>query len=102
MGYLLLNTGLISSFTVERINESENYSVIHLSIHTDVSSVSYRICADTRQPNLDDIYEDLKNTLELVMNEEDSYFKINEYLERNYVFITYPDGRIAQYTANKI
>ncbi len=87
MGYLQLNTGLIDDYSVEIVNESENYRVINLSIYTDVSNVSYRICADTRQPNIDDIYSNLNSALALVKASADSNIKINEYLERNYIYL---------------
>lgn len=102
MGYLHLNSGLISDYSVEIVNESNDYRVIHLSIYTDVSIVSYRICTDTRQPNIDNIYRNLNDALLSVKTNANISLNINEYLERNYIFITYPDGNIIQYTASRI
>jgi len=102
MGYLQLNTGLIADYSIELVNESVDYRVIHLSICTDVSFVTYRICADIREPDIDRIYENLSNALEFVKTNEEANIKIHEYLERMYIFITYPDGKTIQYTANRI
>lgn len=102
MGYLQLNTGLIADYSIELVNETVDYKVIHLSIYTDVSSVAYRICADIRQPDIDRIYENLSNALEFAKTNEEANIKIHEYLERNYIFITSPDGNSIQYTANRI
>ena len=99
MGYLQLNTGLIADYSIELVNESVDYRVIHLSICTDVSFVTYRICADIREPDID---ENLSNALEFVKTNEEANIKIHEYLERMYIFITYPDGKTIQYTANRI
>ena len=102
MGYLQLNTGLIADYSIELVNEAVDYRVIHLSICTDVSFVTYRICADIREPDIDRIYENLSNALEFVKTNEEANIKIHEYLERMYIFITYPDGKTIQYTANRI
>ena len=37
-----------------------------------------------------------------VKTNADANIKINEYMERKYIFITYPDGNLIQYTANRI
>jgi len=102
VGYFQLNTGLIDNYSIELVNESADYRVINLSIYTDVSSVACGICADTRQPNIDDIYENLIIALEFAKTNADANIKINEYLDRKYIFMTHPDESIIQYTANII
>lgn len=101
MGYLHLNSGTIDTCDVEKVTESNGNIVIHLSINTDKDEIRYRICTDTRQPNLDDIFNDL-NSLVLMVRSASANLQINEYLERSYIYVTYPDERILQYTANRI
>jgi hypothetical protein len=100
MGYFIRNKGDISDYSINFTEEATNFSVIHLLIETDRGSITYRICSDSRQPDLNRIYSDLDSALTYVMNNENAEFEINEYLERNYIFVTYPDGKTLQYTAS--
>lgn len=102
MGYFIRNKGCISDYTIEIIKESENFSSIRLAIVTDICSISYRVCADSRHPDLQEIYSDLAEALAFVKENENAVFEISEFLERAYIFITYPNGNTRQYTAQKL
>jgi hypothetical protein len=102
MGYL--HCGIIEEFTINKVKEKHEtgiHEVLHLSITTDMSLIQYRICPDYRAPDIEIIRNDLKKGLTAAKN-PDIHFGINEYFERNYIFIEYPNGESKQYTANKL
>ncbi|MEQ2355760.1 hypothetical protein [Pseudoalteromonas piscicida] len=99
MGNFNLNSGQIQEYKVQVVTENHpngKLDVIHLLINSEYYSVKYRICTDERHPDLKVIEQNLLQGL----NSGD--FGINEYLERSYIFVNYPSGSTAQYTANKI
>ena len=70
---------------------------IFLTIYTDVGVIGYMIWQAERHPNLNLIYNDLINGLDRAKNNTDIVFEIGEYLERMYIFVTYPDGKTESY-----
>jgi hypothetical protein len=101
MGYFDLNSGTIQDFKVEEIVEESDFKVLHLTIETDLGTVKYRICADLNEGPLGVIRNNLNEALDQVKNSENR-FGINEYLVRDYIFITFPDGNIKKYTAQRL
>jgi hypothetical protein len=101
MGYFDLNPETIEDFKVEEVVVSPGFKVIDLTIETDKQTVKYRICADSNQGPLEVIKDNLNEALNQVRNSE-SRFGITEYLVRHYIYVTFPDGNIKQYTAKKI
>lgn len=101
MGYFDLNSGTIQDFKVEEIVEENNYKVLHLTIETDMATVKYRICADLNEAPLEGIRDNLNEALNQIKNNE-GRFGINEYLVRHYIYITFPDGNVKKYTAQRL
>ena len=52
-----------------------------------------------RHSNLNSIYNDLINGLDIAKNSANIVFEISEDPERMYIFVTYPDGITKQYSA---
>jgi len=103
MGYFDLNSGTIADFKVQEFieKENDNFKVLHLTIETNLAVTKYRICADRNEGPLEVIKDNLNEAKEQVKNSE-SRFGINEFLERNYIFVTYPDGKVKKYTAQRL
>lgn len=94
---LILNEGYISNYSVEKIDE-----VIILTILGDIS-VKYKIYSDQRHLDIDKIYTTLKTALDDSKDDENANFKISEYLERNYIFVTLPNQEDSiKYSAQKL
>ncbi|HNZ28075.1 MAG TPA: hypothetical protein PK385_04350 [Spirochaetota bacterium] len=100
MGYLNLNSGTIQNFSVSQVAESSDLIVVHVTIDTDLGTTKYRICEDTRA-TIKDIINDFNNGLNTAKS-SDADFYINEYQERDYIFVTFPNGETKQYTAKRI
>ena len=104
MGYFHLNSDKIQGFDVRLVKETANgltFDVILMNIVTGYINVTYRICDDDRHPDINKI----KGDLELGLNQAAASnlpFGVNEYPERDYIFVTYPGGQTAQYTAKRI
>jgi len=98
-----LNSGVIEEFTVEDIVEYDNanHRVLHLTLLTDLGETKYRICADGNEGPLEAIKRELENTKNQIKN-EGLHFKINEFPERSYIYITYPDGVTKKYTGQRL
>ena len=104
MAKLNLNSGAIQSFDVTLAQETKDghtLDVVHMSITSETADVRYRVVSDTRHPDINIIHQDLDSGLNQAIN-SDFPFGINEYLERAYIFVTYPNGETAQYTATRI
>ncbi|HHQ4895762.1 TPA: hypothetical protein ACSP31_003821 [Aeromonas veronii] len=104
MGNFNFNSSQIQSYNVQVVTESHpdgKYDVIHLSITSGHHSVKYRICNDERHPVLNVIEQNLLQGLSATQQGAGD-FGINEYLERSYIFVSYPSGSTVQYTANRI
>ena len=104
MGNLNINSGQIQAYSVQVVTEnnpSGTIDVIHLSITSEYDNVKYRICTDERHPDLKVIEQDLLQGL-ATAHQGTADFGINEYLARSYIFVSYPNGSTAQYTADKI
>lgn len=105
MGKLHVNSGIIQQFNVslhqETYSDGGNFNVVHLEVLSESVHVKYRVCADTRNPDINIIKNDLESGLNQAASSSFS-FEISEYLERNYIFVTYPNGTIIQYTASRI
>ena len=103
MGNFDLNSGTIEDFKVEEIEEKDGYKVLHLTIETHLEIVKYRIAADTREPSLEAIRDDLNKALNQAKNNE-CCFGIDEYKERSYISVTFPNGngKRKQYTAQRL
>ncbi|OWV09653.1 hypothetical protein [Fibrobacter sp. UWB5] len=101
MGRLILNPCAITNFTINIVKENANLDVIHLTIDTEDGSLKYRICCDDREPNLLSIQNQLNAGLSQVLNGNVD-IELREYIERDYLFIKYPNGVTKQYTARKI
>jgi hypothetical protein len=101
MGRLHLNSGELVSCNLEMITEDNGYQVLHLELESEKIQVKYRICHDTREPDLTLIKNDIQDTLDSVL-EKDNDLMLDEYPERHYIFITLKDGTRKQYTAQRI
>ncbi|WMN84135.1 hypothetical protein [Vibrio parahaemolyticus] len=104
MGNFNLNSGQIQAYNVQVVTENHPngaFDVIHLSITSEYHIVNYRICNDERHPDLKVIEQNLLQGL-TAAHQGSGDFGINEYLERSYIFVNYPNGSTAQYTANRI
>lgn len=101
MGYFHHNSGYIHEFQVKRVTEAAGNNVIHVTINHERGEVSFRISTDTRHPNIDIIESRLLQGL-TTAKETDAPLQINEYEERFYLFVTYPDGTTEQYTGSRL
>lgn len=101
MGRLHLNSGELGEGNLKLITEDDGFQVLHLELKSEKAHVKYRICHDTREPDLILIKNDIQDTLDDVLGTEKDLV-IDEYLERSYIYITLKDGTYKQYTAQKI
>ena len=101
MGRLIFNPCEIIDFDICVVKEREDFEVIHLTIKTEDGCLKYRICSDEREPNLSMIQRELNSGLSKA-RDDDADIEITEYMERDYLFVRYPDGTSKQYTAQKI
>jgi len=104
MGVLNLNSSSIRRFSVQVTSEIANgyaFDVIDLNVGTDAFEIRYRIVSDTRHPNISQIKQDLESGLTQA-RDSSACFDVNEYLERDYIFVTFPNGKQEQYTARRI
>ncbi|MFA6062858.1 MAG: hypothetical protein WC736_09680 [Gallionella sp.] len=101
MGNLHLNSGHIQDFEVELVTEESGPVVAVVTIYTDRENTRYRVNSDGRHPDLDRIVTNLKSGLQAA-KDTDADFQINEYSERTYLFVTYPDGKTEQYTGARV
>lgn len=104
MGTLYLNTGEILSFKAHLKTENVRdyiFNVINLEVVSSTARVKYRISSDERHPDINIIQQDLDEGLHEAQSTNAS-FEISEYLIRNYILITYPNGKTKQYTAKRL
>ncbi len=101
MGNLHLNSGHIQDFEVEQITEKSGHIAAVVTIYTDRENTKYRVSNDDRHPDLGEIMTNLKTGLQAA-KDTDADFQINEYSEREYLFVTYPDGKTEQYTGSRV
>lgn len=101
MGNLHLNSGHIQDFEVEQVAEESGHIAAVVTIYTDREIAKYRVSNDDRHPDLGRIVTDLKAGLQAA-KDTDADLKINEYSERMYLFVTYPNGKIEQYTGSRV
>lgn len=97
MGQIVINPGKLNSYSLEIENQK-----ILLNLSTDLFEASYKISSDTRNPDLNKIYNDLNEELNFVKENNNAIFKITEYLERYYIYVTFHNGKLEQYTAHKL
>jgi hypothetical protein len=102
MGYLDLNSGIIQEYNVEEIVEAPNSRVLHLTIFTEFGLAKYRICEDSNEGPLEVIRDDLSKALSQAIKSRSAHFGINEFKERYYLFMKFPDGSLKQYTGGKM
>lgn len=90
----------INSKNYENVNSwtlKKNGSQCLLDIMTEKRSVGYQISTDTRHPDVNVLVKDLKQFINGNVR-----IKIEEYLERNYIFVRAPyNENTLQYTAVK-
>jgi len=98
---LNINSEGIEDYEVAEVQEESGYTCLHVTIVTYSDQVKYRVCYDDNQPDLAAIKADLKAGLERAKQTEDDIY-LNEYPERSYLSVTYPDGTVKKYTATKI
>jgi len=101
MGKFHLNSGCIQDFEIEIVTQASDYVAAILTIHTDRGNFKFRVSKDLRHPDLDQIVSNLKSGIQTA-KETDAYFQINEYHDRTYLFVTYPDGTTEQYTGSRV
>ncbi|MBB4267833.1 ABC-type Na+ transport system ATPase subunit NatA [Roseospira visakhapatnamensis] len=101
MGKLHLNSSFIINYSV-RIVQTEDYPYVFVEIFTEAQSLSYKIVTDENFSDINYIYQRLQNGISSAANNVNDNLEIGEYLERNYVFFTYPDGTQDKYTAFRI
>ena len=101
MGYLHMNSSSVQEFKVER-GARNGAEVLNITITTEEEEVKYEIWADTRHPDLTRIESDFNEGLNKAVN-EDKDISINEYLDRCYLYIIFPDKKeLKQYSANRV
>lgn len=105
MGKLHYNSGEIINLEIERVEESRpnltsSFEVIHLTIVSEYLTIKYRVSGDANY-TLDYIEQKLNEAKNIVMSSDKS-LGINEYLERSYIYIFYPDGDMQKYTGQKL
>lgn len=95
----------LASIDIDVVTESHpsgTLDVIHFKLVTVANKIkTYRICTDTRHPNLNDVYQDLV-AIRNEINNNFAKMEISEYLERMYIFVKCTGFGQAQYTARKI
>ena len=102
MGNFNLNSGEIQNYNVEIIPEGDgSFKAIYVDINTDYGNHKFRITKDDRHPDTDAIANKLEKGLKEAQQEAKA-FNINEYPERHYLFVSYPNGEQAQYTGKKL
>jgi hypothetical protein len=101
MGKFGVNYSTIQDFKIEEVQETSGSIVLHLSVFNDAGQTKYRICHDRNEPDLNLIKTSLETGLQQAFN-TDKDFIINEYLERSYIYVNYPDGETKQYTAQRL
>ena len=100
MGYFHLNSGCIQGFAVNKMTNSNGVEVVDVTIDHEEGSNSFSISTDENHRNLNSIEADLVQGL-TTAKETDAPFQINEYKERFYLFVIYPDGRQEKYTGSR-
>ena len=100
MGSFNFNSGMIQNFNVQLVTETGGNIVVHLEIITDINVTKFRISSDTRCPDINDIANKLQQGLQASMN-TNTPFGIDEYSDRMYIFVNYPDGSTEQYTGSR-
>jgi hypothetical protein len=108
MSTFVFNSSNINAFHVGIITETiliegcpKPYDVIDLFVNSLIGSHHYRVFSDDRYPDLNQIYLNFNSGLNSSLNGFGD-FSIDEYLERSYIFVSYPNGETAQYTASKV
>lgn len=102
MGYFHHNSGFILEFWVERIAaDATGKDFIHVIIEHERGRVEFRISADSNHPDINAIESCLAQGLKAA-KESDASLQINEYKERYYLFVTYPDGEMKKYTGSRV
>lgn len=102
MGKFNLNCGVIEGYSVKIVDEGEGHKVIILKIVSETEEVEYRICADDREPDLNKTHKDLQSALQKAKNEDEEDFAIDEFPERDYVYVSDSDGKRRQYTGQRL
>jgi len=101
MGKFHLNSGRIQDFEIEIVTQASDYVAAILTIYTDRENFKFCVSKDPRHPDLDRIVSNLKSGIQTA-KETDADFQINEFNDRNYLFVTYPDGTIGEYTGSRV
>ncbi len=101
MGKLIQNCNDILSYQVNHVTEPNGNVVLHVIIETAPYSVTYRICSDTRHPNLSLIANSFKIGLNMAQN-QNLNITINEFIARSYISVDFPNGTTDDYTGQKI
>ena len=94
----------IKSYQVNINRVGKDLSEVHqidLSIQTDDGSYEYKICQDTREPDINRIKAYLDKSLKDAM-ETFSKVEISEYGERNYLFFKVQGEDQKQYTGTRV
>ncbi len=105
MGKLHYNSGEIQNFEINRIEETHKnlttpLEVLHLTVISECITVKYRISGDANY-TLNYIEQRLNEAKKIVMSSDHS-LGINEYLERSYIYVFYPDGDMHRYTGQRL
>ena len=99
----------VKDFTISRYKNENGFENVVVEIETEITKkFKYALSADTRQPSLEWIETLLKTGLTYV-RDNSSKIDISEYLERDYVFIKFPEEAVkdlgfisTQFTARKV
>lgn len=96
MAKLNFNSDLIQDLYIEKVSDN----AIHLTVVSEYNTLRYKIIGDSRYTieHIEQRLNDFKNTYQ----DSEGDLGITEYLERMYIFVTYPDGETEQYTATRI
>ncbi len=78
----------IQSYNVEKTTEKfkgNNVDVVHLTVEFEDRTYKFRVCADVREPDLDETTKRLKSELKNSIENHEKFEVKNK--ERNYLFI---------------
>lgn len=101
MGQFHKNSGEIQNYDIQIVSEKDGIDVIYITIETDLGISKYRIASDTHHPDIKKIADRFSVRLKIA-KESNADFQINEYEERMYLFVDFPDKKNLQFTGSKI
>ena len=103
MAFLLKTSGQIRDYKIEEKLDNSIYVTIIIDTLEATIVLKYRIAPDTNQPELSQIKKDFEEGLRLAKENNSNNISIEEYLERSYIFVKFPNvDSTKKYTAQRI